>query len=100
MRHGTPASRRRRTIAAASAPVVASGFSMRSAFRALATASAIARWRLGGTTAITPADVRVGDQVAPVGVEAAAELARLCRPALDVAATQRGERSSGTSARM
>ena len=53
MRHGTAAARSTRTMPAAAAPVVASGFSMSSGFRAAATASVTAGWRAGGTTATT-----------------------------------------------
>ena len=81
-----------RTIAAASAPVVASGFSIRSGFRAAATASAIARCRLGGTTAITPATAGSATRSRQSAWNAAAELACLApRRARRPAATERDE---------
>jgi hypothetical protein len=53
IKHGAPLVRTARQIATASVPVVASGFSTRNGLRAAATASAIGRWSVGGTTAIT-----------------------------------------------
>ena len=101
IRHGIPVARMRRTIATAPAPVVESGFSISRALRAAATASTIvaveARWHHGDD----PSHRRIGDQVAPVGVEDDSRASRACATPRSASRRLRATtRRSGTSARM
>jgi hypothetical protein len=98
IRQGTPAARSARRIAIASAAVVASGFDQERLPRRRHRLgdSAVQRRRYDHDDGV---DGRIGDEVAPVGVEARSELRGLRRAADGVAAAKGSQRETGDVAR-